>query len=60
MFYASGIERDVEVSPVREQEILFFDLLTFPVIISIANYATLAFLHSESLYLDSIVALEIE
>lgn len=42
--YASDIERDVEAPSAHEQEISFCDLLTFPVIISIANYVILAFL----------------
>lgn len=42
--YTSDIERDVEVPSTLEQEFSFYDLLTFPIIISIANYFILAFL----------------
>ncbi|KAF8813404.1 major facilitator superfamily transporter [Phlegmacium glaucopus] len=43
--YTSDIECDVEEAlPTREQEFSFCDLLTFPVMISIANYVILAFL----------------
>jgi MFS family permease len=42
--YTSDIERDIEVPSAHEQEFSFCDLLTFPIIISIANYFILAFL----------------
>ena len=44
MRYTSDVEPDVHILPALEEEFSFYDLLTFPIMISIANYVTLAFL----------------